>query len=224
MILKLSKSAYPCILENVNLVIILSAELQGDENELFEACRSLNYLRTLVMHYNQEAGKTESLNTMFSSGAELLLMFPSNTYLAALNMLRNRFHEHKQFNEQRESALEQGAAVNWIPPEVLQRIDVILPDGRSYNQLFPIELRRKDYMRRIIEFVALGIRHTVRDMVGINGGNGRNAPIGDFSKKCDLQDLLLHVLDRDGRILPQYAQGTETQQSCTTVYLKLCFH
>lgn len=217
MILKLNKNACLYGVEKNSLVIILSAELHADENELIEACRSLKHLRTSLMHYRQDAGKNENLDKMFSSGTELMMMFPANGFLAAFNMLSKRFHEHKKFTKQRQSALEQGAVVDWIPPEVLQRIDVIKPDGGSYHQLFAIELKRKDYMRRIIEFVALGIRYTVRDMVGRYGdfgGNGTIAPIGepgrpyDFTQKSDLQDLMLHVLD--DRSLPMYAYGTET--------------
>ncbi len=229
---------------------ILSAELQMDENEneLVDACRSLKELRTSLMHNRQDADKRESLDKMFSSGTELLLMFPANGFLAALNALQERFHKHKQFRKQRESALKQGADVDWTPPEALQRIDAIKPDGGCYRQLFAIELKRKDYMRRVIENVAQGIRFTVKDMDQRYGGNGTIAPIGepgkpyDFTQKCDLQDFMLHVLDRD-RSLPKYAQGksrcrsltsqchfqlilkcTETQQSYMTACLKLFFH
>ena len=56
---------------------------------------------------------------------------------------------------------EPSESFGWVPPPELQRRVVELTESVSYTLFFPLELTNKDYMRRILEIVAFGIRSQV---------------------------------------------------------------
>jgi hypothetical protein len=96
----------------------------------------------------------------------------------------------------------------WLPPTEL-RCCFVHRQGKPRALFFAIELKNKDYLRRIFDVVALGIQNTVqrlvlrhRDSIGPIGS--KKKPY-DFDQTCDLYYLIKHVTDP--KSAPVYALG-----------------
>jgi hypothetical protein len=91
----------------------------------------------------------------------------------------------------------------WVPPLELQSLRVNSPYG-IYTLNFPIEIKNKDYLRRILDVVAHGIQDTAEHIVSTRG-----RPIGsgfepyDFKTTFDVYYLTKHILEN----LNVYAAG-----------------
>jgi hypothetical protein len=180
------------------------------------------------MHCSLDSGNLAHLSSSFEAAWTLLAMFPANEFLAALVSLQSRYKKHKQFDKERKSALQEGACIDWAPPEDLKRIDALKPDGRMYTKFFPIEIKKKDYMRRVFDIVAVGIQPKVKDMCK------RHFWPHDFAKKtCDLSELVKHLIEKRQK----YAEGTnlsikqmtlssdlEVQQICISICFECDLH
>jgi hypothetical protein len=92
----------------------------------------------------------------------------------------------------------------WIPPLQLQSQKVTDADGSIYSLNFPIELKNKDYLRRILDLVARGVQDTARHI-----SRTHNIPVAttfepyDFETTYDVYYLMKHILDN----LNLYATG-----------------
>ena len=92
----------------------------------------------------------------------------------------------------------------WTPPtEVLQRIQV-----DSYSLFFPLELTNKDYMRRVLDIVAIGIRDRVISITA-----DRRLPPLSSDNDSDVYYLLKQLLGGEGFQKPENAAATQTQRS-----------
>lgn len=104
--------------------------------------------------------------------------------------------------------MPQPSAGAWFPPQELQRC-FVHRQGKSHVLFFAIELKTKDYLRRIFDALALGIQETVQRVVSQHRDS--IAPIGskkrkyDFAHMCDLHYLVKHVAHP--RSAPVYAAG-----------------
>lgn len=99
-----------------------------------------------------------------------------------------------------------GATANdiWTPPtEALQRIQV-----DSYSLFFPLELTNKDYMRRVLDIVAMGIRDRVLSITA-----DRRLPPLNSDNDSDVYALLKQLLGGEGFQKPENAASTQTQRS-----------
>ncbi len=107
----------------------------------------------------------------------------------------------------------------WVPPLELQSLKVKSPDGSIYSLNFPIELKNKDYLRRILDVVAHGIQDTAEHIVLTRG-----RPIGsqfepyDFKTIYDVYYLTKHILDN----LNVYATGNWFDTVCSRCPLESC--
>jgi hypothetical protein len=94
----------------------------------------------------------------------------------------------------------------WVPPLELQSSRVNGPNG-IYTLNFPVELKNKDYLRRILDVVAHGIQGTAKRIVSTPVLRGR--PIGsgfepyDFETTFDVYYLTKHILEN----MDVYATG-----------------
>ena len=106
-------------------------------------------------------------------------------------------------------AIQRPSPEVWSPAPELQ-CSFVQRQGKPHALFFPIELKNKDYLRRIFYAVALGIQDTVRRLV--SRYRGSIGPIGskkkqyDFDQMCDLYYLVKHVTDP--KSAPIYALGT----------------
>jgi hypothetical protein len=192
-------SSAPVARPKFHASLIVFAEFKADKEELVGVCNTLKACRQTLMHCSLDSGSLAHLSSSFEAAWTLLAMFPANEFLAALVSLQSRYKKHKQFDKERKSALQEGVRIDWAPPEDLQRIDAPKPDGRIYTKFFPIEIKKNDYVRRVLDIVSVGIQPKVKDMCKRHGWPH------DFAKKnCDLSDLVKHVVHEQRK----YAEGT----------------
>ena len=106
-------------------------------------------------------------------------------------------------------AIQRPSPEVWSPAPELQ-CSFVHRHGKPHALFFAIELKTKDYLRRIFDAVAFGIQDTVqrlvlqyRDSIGPIGSKKKKY---DFEVMRDLYYLVKHITD--AKSVPIYAKGT----------------